>query len=628
MLNTQLLSELLLKSFWVRAAATLIALTSFNSQASDRQEFIVAAKQQSLSQHPIWHRLLHYEKGVLGTKSLISSDGFFFSEEGNTDPEAELKATIAAFYKNPTSQCKFPARKLWLQQQISNVTLPSVECNEYQDYRTAFSADSVSLVYASGYLGNPASMYGHILLKFNSSSNHELLDNTFSYGATVPETDNKLKYIVKGISGGYQGDFANQKYHHQNLTYNESELRDLWEYRLQLPQNDINFLLAHLWELENHSMTYYFFNENCAHQLARLLELVINKPLLEENKLWVMPYDVVKMVHDAGESSYLTDVIYHESRQESLYTRFKQLSSNEQQTIAEIIEQPKESIHRLLQQHDDFTAKKILDTLFDYYAFIDVKNKGLTETQIKKRKRLLIESFSLPIGQAQWEKPEKRPPHQSQNTTMMQVTPLYNESFGEGMEFRFRANYYDMLNLNAGRIPYSQLSTFDLRLLYTNKLDKWYIRELTLFDIINLNVSQTGLPEDKQYAWALAAGYKPTSLDCVDCSNPYVNGFIGQSTSLFEDFAGYIALSSELNIDNFKKANLLSGPEIGGVWTVTPYWKTSIKLGSHFYINDIGEYQNYLAWTQRFLNDRRIDLRTSVQYADDFEYAVNLSFYW
>ncbi|KOO10709.1 hypothetical protein AKJ18_32855, partial [Vibrio xuii] len=124
-----------------------------------------------------------------------------------------------------------------------------------------------------------------------------------------------------------------------------------------------------------------------------------------------------------------------------------------------------------------------------------------------------------------------------------------------------------MLNLNAGRIPHSQLSTFDLRLLYTNKLDKWYIRELTLFDIINLNVSQTGLPEDKQYAWALAAGYKPTSLDCVDCSNPYVNGFIGQSTSLFEDFAGYIALSSELNIDNFKKANLLSGPEIGGVWT-------------------------------------------------------------
>ncbi|KOO12142.1 hypothetical protein AKJ18_25485, partial [Vibrio xuii] len=123
----------------------------------------------------------------------------------------------------------------------------------------------------------------------------------------------------KGITGRYQGYFANQKYHHQNLTYNESELRDLWEYRLQLPQNDINFLLAHLWELENHSMTYYFFNENCAHQLARLLELVINKPLLEENKLWVMPYDVVKMVHDAGESSYLTDVIYHESRQESLY---------------------------------------------------------------------------------------------------------------------------------------------------------------------------------------------------------------------------------------------------------------------------------------------------------------------
>jgi hypothetical protein len=83
-----------------------------------------------------------------------------------------------------------------------------VACPKYEDYLDAFSTHSASLIFASGYLGNPASMFGHVFLKFNGESEDGLLDNTFSYGAKVPDNENKLVYITKGILGGYQGKFS------------------------------------------------------------------------------------------------------------------------------------------------------------------------------------------------------------------------------------------------------------------------------------------------------------------------------------------------------------------------------------------------------------------------------------
>ena len=246
------------------AACCVMSNTVLSGDKGTTKKYDLAA----MSSLPTWLSLIHHEKGIFTASSEVTSPSFFLAISGQTDPEAELKATIEAFTKTPTAQCRFPARKLWLNSVMPNVLFPVANCPEYQQYIQAFTADSVSVVYASGYLGNPASMYGHVLLKFNASGKTELLDNTFSYGAMVPDSDNKLVYIYKGITGGYQGHFANQKYHHQNLAYSETELRDLWEYKLRLPKEKVEFLLAHLWELENTSMTYYFFKQNCGYQLA------------------------------------------------------------------------------------------------------------------------------------------------------------------------------------------------------------------------------------------------------------------------------------------------------------------------------------------------------------------------
>lgn len=167
--------------------------------------WIEQSRIQELSENRTWLRLMHYEASLTSDlESEVTSDNFFLSPEGRTSPQQELEATIVAMLThepedNQSAQCRFPARKLWLNQVLPGVSkeMPQVSCSDYQQHATEHSATSLSLLFASGYLGNPASMYGHLLIKLNNQDSTELLENTLNYGAMVPsdEKQDKIHYI-------------------------------------------------------------------------------------------------------------------------------------------------------------------------------------------------------------------------------------------------------------------------------------------------------------------------------------------------------------------------------------------------------------------------------------------------
>jgi hypothetical protein len=135
------------------------------------------AEAKQLASHPYWVALLHYRSTVLGgVKSEIVSPEFFLSPLGATDPQAELRATLEALAAPPGdapdqhARCRFVARYKWLRQSLDwrGVEVPETPCPLYQAYTHRNQIESLSLVYATGYLSNPASFYGHILLKFNT----------------------------------------------------------------------------------------------------------------------------------------------------------------------------------------------------------------------------------------------------------------------------------------------------------------------------------------------------------------------------------------------------------------------------------------------------------------------------
>lgn len=573
-----------------------------------------------------WLALLHYEQDASSTLvSAINSDDFFFSDSGRSDALSELDATITNFTESPSTQCQFPARAEFLQ---AHVDLPIVECNDVNTFLESVNVNSLSLIYASGYLGNPASMYGHIFLKFNQQSKTALLDNTYSYGARHPDNENPLKYIVKGIFGGYEGYFANQKYHHQTLVYSESELRDLWEYRLALSTDDVTFLLKHLFELEGVGKTYYFFKQNCAYQLARLLGLVIDTQLISPGKPWVMPYDIITMLYRDNNASIVDDVIYHGSRQEKLYDHFSQLGTPLQGVVENAINQTDEIAFPEIETLREEDAKRVIETLYDYYALIEQINDGLSDSQLAKRKSLMKQRFSLPIGKANFQDTEKQAPHLAQNSTLLQVSAIDNNVLGSAVEFRFRANYYDLLSVNTARIPFSELTTFDMRVQYYTELDEFTLRELTLLRLINLNATSTGLPSDEGYAWKLATGYRPQSLTEMGNGTFYLEGFFGKAIAFSTDFALYGAASASLTSKNDFGGNVSIGPEIGGVINVTPQLAMSLSFGHQRYLNDKDIVRNVMTFEQRFLNHRNMDLRTSVRYDGTHELSASFSYYF
>ena len=573
-----------------------------------------------------WLGLLHYEEGLFSKpQSAIQSDDFFFSKTGHIDPLSELNATLSSFTDDPSLQCKFPARAQLLQQYFD---LPKAHCDELNTFIQSINASSLSLIYASGYLGNPASMYGHVFLKFNQGAASPLLDNTYNYGARHPDNENPFKYIAKGIFGGYQGYFANQKYHHQTLIYNETELRDLWEYRLNLSTDEIHFVLMHLFELEGVGKTYYFFKQNCAYQLARLLDLVKGDNRITPQKPWVMPFDVITMMYRDDHESIIDEVIYHGSRQEKLYDRFSQLTKAEAEAVKQVLFQPALRVNAILDKLSETSAKRVIDTLYDYYAFVDQKNNGVSNEQSVKRKSLLQARFALAPGASEFNSADKKAPHLGQSSTLLQASFVHNDVLKNAIELRFRANYYDLLSVNAARIPFSELSTFDMRVRYYDTESSLTLHELTLLRIINLNATSTGLPHDTGYAWKLAAGYRPQSLQERGNGTGYVDGFIGKAIALSPDFAIYGAASGAITSKNDVGGNIAIGPEIGGVINLTPFYAMSLSFGHQRYLNDVDIVRNTMTLEQRFSDHNQMDFRMALRYDGTHELTASFSYYF
>ena len=114
------------------------------------------------------------------------------------------------------------------------------------------------MVFVSGYLGNPASAFGHSFIKINQSNNENenLFDTSISYGALLPPDYTMFDYMVKGVTGGYDASYSDQYYYNQDITYSNQEFREMWEYRLRLTEEQKQLFLFHAWELMDKKFQY------------------------------------------------------------------------------------------------------------------------------------------------------------------------------------------------------------------------------------------------------------------------------------------------------------------------------------------------------------------------------------
>ena len=484
-----------------------------------------------LYEHRVWQKLLHYEQTTgwsAQVRSAVHDPAFFNATNGQTNPADELNATLRGFFlthqadSNQRTQCRFPARYLWLKKQlnISDLELPPTKCPDFNKWTFDKDVRSISIVYASGYLGNPATYYGHTLLKLNSADKRnksKLLDQSVNYGVIVPDSENPASYIVKSLFGGYDGGFSHANYHFHTQNYGETELRDLWEYEFNLNQDEVDFVVAHAWEVLGKKYTYYFFRENCAFRLAELFEIVENVETIPSNPLFTLPRSVLQKIasSEIENRPLIRSINYHPSRQSRLYEKFSTLTLTEKNLLKKIVSRKDDFNSELFKSLSLKSKQIILDTLLDYYQFAKkAEVMSISEADIHYQ-AVLLERFSLPPGEAILAPSPAQAPHEGRNASQLSIGTVHNTEFGGGLSIHVRPTYYDVLDTDAGHVSDSALAMGEVKLLI--KDNKLKIRRIDIFKLKSVNHGITGLPGDRGNAWKLSPGIQQQNLSCFDC---------------------------------------------------------------------------------------------------------------
>ena len=249
---------------------------------------------------------------------MIDDPEFFLSKSGKNDPLSELEATIRSFFQEDKEKaketlCRFAARYFWLKDKLKFdiSSLPYDGCAEFDVILKRTKPESAVLVFPSGYINSPASMFGHTLIRIDSAENSSLLSYAVNYSATGNDI-NGILFAFKGIFGFYQGYFSILPYYEKVKEYGDIDHRDMWEYRLDLTKEEITLMMLHLWELQGIYSDYFFFDENCSYTLLFLLDAARpSLKLTDSFDLWVMPSDTIRMM---VKRNLVKDVIYRPSK--------------------------------------------------------------------------------------------------------------------------------------------------------------------------------------------------------------------------------------------------------------------------------------------------------------------------
>lgn len=488
-----------------------------------------AANIDTLGQNNTWLRLLHYQKSLTGeARSAIHSPEFFLSSKGRSDPVAELRETVKAMQEpivigqeNEHAKCRFPARRIWLEKTLSGMaeSFSAITCPAFEEWGSPKQIGSVSLVFANGYLGNPASYYGHIFLKFNRDKQgaSHLIDQTANFGAVEIKGDNAVVYIFKALVGGYDGGFSQADFFFHDATYTENELRDLWEYRLNLSADEVEFVVSHTWEVQQKRYTYFFFHDNCAFRVGELLEIVDGVKAIPENRPWIIPQAVLQKV--AGEirngRPLVSEKIVHTSRQSRLYQRYAALDERSKTEVHSLVK--KKSSFKL----EDFASlhtsqqQAVVDTVLDYYQFLGGEITANGEKKMPEEYILALQArLRLPPAEEQLNSKKKLAPDTALPPGWVQLGTGHQEGVGVVRTLRVRPAYYDPLDGSTAQAPFSGLSMGDLMLEALD--EKVQIKRLDIVAVDSVSPSVTGLPGDGGKGWRVRFGLEKDRLTCTD----------------------------------------------------------------------------------------------------------------
>lgn len=545
----------------------------------DVVQLIETANSRQLSHSKYWRALLHYKKSIFGVKSLIDDPRFFLALDGKTNPKSELEATIRYIYSfqetgNPVS--RFMARYTWLKKELG-VSSPYEEvCQKHNEIVTFQDAISVNLIFPTGYINSPASMFGHTLLTVQSKHNPGLLSSAVNYAANTNETFGPL-FAFRGIFGFYKGFFSIMPYYVKVQEYSDLENRDIWEYSLNLTREEVQMMLFHIWELDNIYSDYYFFDENCSYNLLYLLEVIRpDARLTDDFFFWVIPIDTLRKVNDAG---FINDASFRPSRSTLIQFMSEQLNDDQITAVKAIAHREKEPLAALEASAFNETQKiQILDCASEYIQLRYTDRKyTLQEYQDLFLRVLKVRStFARSIDYAIPRPPVPESGHYSSRIHVR--GGVYDDS--NFIDFAYRPAYHDLCDDHKGFIPGSQIIFGEIVFRYYSDIEKIHMQR---FDIINIESLSPINPFNKPLSWKVITGFERLPIhDNNQMLLYHLNTGSGYAVELSSWLQLYGMLEFSGLINDGLANNVLIGPGASVGLIIAPFKRIRIRC----HIND------------------------------------------
>ena len=498
---------------------TFISLNT-SAELLSIQDYVKLSEQKKLEQNITWKRLLYAEDATTrgsaaqnSNQSEVSYAGYFLASDGRRNIKNELVADIAALFQqaepNQSFRCKFPARSQWLMQQlkISAQQLPQVACPEFEQWYGQIKPYKATLIYATDFMGNPSSMFGHTLLRLDPKDQRQLnlVSYAVNYAATVNGQDN-WSYAWKGLVGDYPGEYSLMPYYRKVKEYGDFESRDLWEYELNLTPEETDFLVKHMWEMQKVSFPYYFVSDNCAYRLLGLIDLVRPSSNLRQKFTYAaIPIETIKAVDQQG---MIKDTVYRPALETQLNAQAKQHGHSLAKIAHNIAALAPQQMQSALEHYSEHDRAKILEMAYDD-LYLQFTSRQIEEKYAQVRFRQLLglrSQIQIEKQRQEPEKPKINPVngHDSRNW-FVDMGEVQGDQF---VQIGHRQAYHELKDPQGGFRTGTQLLFLDGAAQWRN--DTLKIEHIDLLTVNSYNpITSFKTP----ITWGFSMGWQQEALD-------------------------------------------------------------------------------------------------------------------
>jgi hypothetical protein len=600
----------------------------------------------ALARDPHWLALVHQARRGLdrGARHALAETHFFFHPEGGTRPDLELRATLDAFSasaaptsdaesdpergadrdsessagRNEAAECRCLARHRFMAD-AGLVPPRNTPCPDLDAWRDEIGEFQLTLVFPEAFLGNPASMFGHTILRLDpvdleaSSEGAALLGWAIDYSANSEGTVGPI-YMLRGLFGGYRARFSLDPYYQKVRFYSDWQDRDIWEYPLTMGESDREMLLLHVWELKDVTLPYYFFTQNCSEKLLDLL--AVAWPDIGRGGGFppaVTPVDTVRAIEDGR--GVLGRPRLRRSPASALQREMAPLDREEVRLIEAIVagnividdpsveSLPETRLARVLEIAYDLLRHRYLAGNID-----EASSRDLSRRLLLARSRIPVKRPAAPDDP---DRREPSPPDAGHGTARIELAGGIQDRDGF-LELHIQPAYHTLSDSPEGFAEGGQIKFLDTRVRYFPELDRVRLHELVLIDIVTASPWRRPF---RPLAWRVDVGLRTRLLSSSSDRGLDTEGVFRAQGGV----GGAIAPAAGLLLYGFGEIAIEAAPGIEGRFAIGPVSRSGLT-----YSTPRGRYTSHLEATAGLLTGPR----TAPWLALDWTQRVTLTPKW